>query len=204
MIQKELKILDSGQNNKININVDTKINNLEIIIKGNNNEIVIESGAWIRNSSINIESSFNKIYIGNDVIFTGKMLMKIIDSNTISIGSHSSIGNAYFLCGEGRTISIGKDCMIAYGIEFRTTDSHPISDVISGVRINSAEDIIIGDHVWIGAYVTILKGSVVMDNSVIAIKSLISSKFDKGNVVIAGVPGKIVRTGVNWSRTLVG
>lgn len=59
------------------------------------------------------------------------------------------------------TIKIVKDRMFAYDIEVSTGDSHAITDVITKQRINFAKNIEIGDHVWVAAHVSILKGSVI-------------------------------------------
>ena len=55
-------------------------------------------------------------------------------------------------------VKIGEDCMFAYDIDIRTGDSHSIIDKNSGKRINYAQDISIGNHVWLASHCRILKG----------------------------------------------
>ena len=52
---------------------------------------------------------------------------------------------------------------------------------------------LIGNNIWIGAKVTLLDGSKVGDNSVIAAGAVVSGVFPN-NVVIGGVPAKILKT----------
>lgn len=97
-------------------------------------------------------------------------------------------------------ITIGNDCMFSYGISMRTTDGHAIYDINTKQLLNSGRDIIIGNHVWIGYGVTVLKGSVIADNSVVAAKSLVNKIFEENNVIVGGHPAKVIRHNIGWSR----
>lgn len=50
----------------------------------------------------------------------------------------------------------------------------------------------IGNRVWVGAHATILAGVTVGDNSVIAAGAVVT-KDVPANVVVAGVPAKIIK-----------
>ena len=92
--------------------------------------------------------------------------------------------------------------MFSDTITFRTGDSHSILDS-DGKRINKAKDIAIGDHVWIGQQVIVLKGSTVGADSIVGTGSLLTGKTYDSNSVIAGSPAKIVKQHVSWDpRTL--
>jgi acetyltransferase-like isoleucine patch superfamily enzyme len=62
-------------------------------------------------------------------------------------------------------------------------------------RINYARDINIGKHVWIGAYVNILKGVTIGDNSIIGIRSIVTKNIPQ-NCIALGVPAKVIRENV--------
>ena len=87
--------------------------------------------------------------------------------------------------------------MFSSEIVFRTGDSHSIID-LSGIRINHAKDIIIGDHVWIGHRVLVNKGVVISNNSGVGTGSVVTKKFNDENIIIAGCPAKIVKNDINW------
>jgi len=95
----------------------------------------------------------------------------------------------------GHRLEIGRYTTIAWGCEFLDGDGHTIHYEGKTERDRS---IIIGDHVWIGSHVKILKGVHVADNSVIAASSVLTKSFEEDNVLIAGNPAKIVRRGVKW------
>ena len=79
-----------------------------------------------------------------------------------------------------------------------------VFDLDTKQRINQADDIIIGNHVWIGAHSTILKGSNIKNGSIIAIKSLVSSYFENENIIIGGIPAKELKRNIYWERPLLG
>ena len=95
---------------------------------------------------------------------------------------------------------IGRDCLLAYDIDIRTGDSHSLLEAASGKRINPAQDVIIGDHVWIAAHVNILKGVSIGMNSVIATGATVVKPVQEAGVVIAGNPAKLVKREITWTR----
>lgn len=178
---KGLKIINHGINNKVFIGDFSRINNCTIIIHGDNNIIDIKEYAYLNEIELYMEDS----------------------NNEISIGEHTSLcGKAHFAAIEGTKIEIGNNCLFSSGLHFRTGDSHSITD-LNGKRINPSQDIIISDHVWIGTKVTCLKGVYVAENSMVGATTTLSCRYEDKNCIIAGVPGRIVKSGVNWdSRRL--
>ena len=51
---------------------------------------------------------------------------------------------------------------------------------------------------WIAQNVTILKGSHISKDSVVGCGAIVSNSFEP-NSLIAGVPAKVVKTGITWS-----
>lgn len=173
-----MNILNNGKNNTIILGDYCYYNNCEIRIYGNNNFIEIGPRCTLTDFTLHIEDDYNQFKVGEFTQFLGKIHLAII---------------------EGTKISIGKSCLFSSDIHFATGDSHSILNV-EGKRINKSEDIIIGNHVWVGTKVTCLKGTIVSNDSIVgATSTLCKKKFRKSNVVIAGMPGNIVKENVNWS-----
>lgn len=99
---------------------------------------------------------------------------------------------------EGKCISIGEDCLFSDDIEFRVGDSHSILDYKTRNRLNPSKDITIGKHVWIGHGVKILKGTAVSNNSIIATGAIQTGKQYPNNVIIGGIPAKVLKEGIDW------
>ncbi|MBA4707392.1 acyltransferase [Aquitalea aquatica] len=194
-----------GSGNEIHSKTDIDDQpNLSIQTKGNNNKIVIGHGCELNGLTIQIESSGNILSIGNSCRIKGRFIMKVTDKNQISIGNNCTMGGANLICGEGSSIFIGTDCMLSWGIEIRSTDSHAIFQSSDGKRINPAADIRVENHVWIGAHCTILKGSHIGSDCVVGIHSLVCNSFPDGGQIIAGIPARSIRQGINWDRRLLG
>ena len=58
-------------------------------------------------------------------------------------------------------------------------------------------DIKIGNHVWIGANVTILKGVSIGDGSIVAAGSVVTKSIPEA-CLAAGVPAKVIKENVQW------
>ena len=97
-------------------------------------------------------------------------------------------------------ISIGNDCMYSSEIALYATDVHAIYDDETKTVLNFSKPIRIGNHVWVGRRVGILKGSEINDNSIVGFGSVVNRKFTESSICIAGVPAQIVKSGINWDR----
>lgn len=149
-----------------------------------------------------INGSNNIITIGDNCNFNEVSFWIKGDNNHIIIGDGTTVGrNTEFAALEGTNIYVGKDCMFSHDIRLRTSDSHSMLNEM-GERINPAKDIVIGNHVWIGMYGILLKGTSIGDNSVVAARAVVSKTFSENNL-IAGMPAKIIKERINWSRKMI-
>jgi len=90
-----------------------------------------------------------------------------------------------------RRISIGSGTIIGEDVRIMDTDSHEL------VGSRPAQGIEIGQDVWIGAGVTILKNTVIGDGCVVAAGAVVTGGFPSGSL-LGGFPAKILRSGVEW------
>lgn len=163
---------------KHKINIQSKaIGKVKVFLYGLNHELIIEEGVVFKRGKIWFEDNNCRIHI--------------MENSTIEESELAALE-------DNRCIIIGKDCMFSSGIRIATSDSHSVLDE-NGERKNPASDIIIGNHVWIGANCSINKGVSIGDNSIIAGHSVLT-KSVPGEVIAAGVPAKIVKIGYSWNR----
>lgn len=139
------------------------------------------------------------IIIGNNSFINEGDFFIEDDNGGIFVGNDTTIcGYTHLACIEGRTITIGDNCLFSANITLRTGDSHSIVDCATNKRINPSDDVRIEDHVWVGNQVTILKGVTVPKHSIIGTGAILTKSFSDGNVVIAGNPAKIIKNNVDW------
>lgn len=178
--------------------------------------------AHIQHFREQIDGNDNVITIGNDcrlnsILFTvvGNNCTCNVENNVTSnellkfylVGNNCSIRIGEFTHFESHTdiqaiednmsIEIGRNCLFA-SAHIATSDYHKVFDISGGERINYPKPITIEDHVWIGKDVTILKGSYIGSGSVVGINAVVTKEFRKKNVVLAGVPAKVVRENIRW------
>lgn len=198
-----LDIRDTGLNNFVQAE-DLKLTGNNVVeISGQNNRLIIAPGVALKGVTIKISAKNSVVVLEAGVRFSGHILVKHGFENSVAIGAGTTVGGARIICSEGSSITIGKDCMLSNGIEVRSTDSHPVLN-LKGERINPAANVVIGDHVWLAAHVSILKGARIGPNSIVGTRSVVSSNFQQGNEAIAGNPARIVRSGVTWDREHLG
>ncbi len=176
----------------------TVIKGLKIHSTGTDNTVIIEDFSQIKDCTVRIYGSHNTIVIGHHAALTGVTFHIEDDHNEIRIGHHTALSSDTHLATiEGTKIQIGDCCLFSSNIHFQTGDSHSVLDQ-NGKRINPSKDIVIDDHVWIGTNVTCLKNVYVAKDSIVAATSTLTKQYEQANSVIAGVPARITKSGVNW------
>ncbi len=135
------------------------------------------------------------------ITFKGKC--DIGHGSKIGVGGNLIIGDNFGISAESiiiceNRIDIGKDVLISWGCQIMDTDYHKVS--INGITKNSTAPIKLGNHIWIGSNVLLLKGSVIADNTVVAAGSIVTKSFTQKNVLLAGSPATIIKEGVIWTK----
>lgn len=100
----------------------------------------------------------------------------------LSIGDNCRINGAYIHC--KKHISIGKNCVIASGVNILDSNGHAICSenrTIGGD--DEAKDIIIGENVWIGINAIILKDTVIGNNCIVSAGSVVKGPFEDNTII---------------------
>lgn len=175
--------------------------NCKLRIRGKGHTIIIQEGARLHNCLIEISGNNNYLFIGKDSFFVEGGRFRIEDcNNKIIIGERCSISEAFFSVAEiGTIIEIGNDCLLSSKIIIRTSDSHSILDMITHERINHGKNVSIGDFVWIGYGVNILKGCSIGNHSIIGTHSLVTSSISEHSIA-AGIPARVIKRNIEWVK----
>ncbi|MCO6056434.1 acyltransferase [Pseudomonas sp. MOB-449] len=196
--------IKSGNKLEIPVSAQRQMKKITVKLGGRNNRLIVGEGVQLTHCEIRLDGQDNLIEIGPRVRFSsGKIYLRNTSGQHIRIGEDTTVEGAYLLVDEASSIDIGRDCMLSTDILIRTGDKHSILDMHSGQRLNPSRDVRIGDRVWVGRDVQVLKGTVLHPESVVGACSVVSRAFDEGNCVIAGVPARIVKQGIRWDRSLL-
>lgn len=175
---------------------------IKIKISGDQNIITIHPKAKLINCSIYILGKNCKVDIGESSILNNVNLVLTQDFSGISIGKDCTMNGGYIYAGESTSVTIGEDCMFSSNIDIRTTDSHSIISNVTSLRINKAKSVNLGNHIWLGNSVRILKGTTIESNSIVGANAVVSGII-KGNSIVVGIPAKVIKTEVSWDRNLI-
>jgi acetyltransferase-like isoleucine patch superfamily enzyme len=190
-----------GKNNQV-LRRGALLKNVRFDIRGSDNRIEIAPGAELRNVTFRLCGDNHSIKLGAGCrINRSGMIWFEDERGSLDIGQGTTIEEAHIAVTEpGSRIQIGADCLLAYDIDIRCGDSHSLLESASGRRINPAEDVSIGDHVWIAAHARILKGVRIAADSVVATGAVVVQPCETPGVVLGGNPAKVIRQGIIWSR----
>ena len=128
----------------------------------------------------------NNVSIGNNI--------KIYSQGDIKIASNVWLGRgAEFTVPNGAAVIIGTSVDVAPNVKFNC-GSHDIDGSSRRAGKGRADSIKIGNGVWIGTEFVILGGIVIGSGSVIGAGAVILPGSYPPDVLLAGVPARIVKT----------
>ena len=124
-------------------------------------------------------------------IFSGARIV-VNDNSLLEFGSGYINHNVSINC--SCSIKIGYNVAISENVVIRDSDNHNLK---SDKKHSKTQPIVIGDKVWVGMNVIILKGVTIGNNSVIAAGSLVN-KDVPANCIVGGVPAMVLKTNISW------
>ena len=108
----------------------------------------------------------------------------------ITIGANTIMSNNVSIVAMGK-ISIGEHCLIGDMAQIFDCDFHELNPNKRFSGVGPIEPVSIGDNVWIGSHVIILRGVEIGNNSVIGAGSVVTKSIPP-NSLAAGVPARVV------------
>lgn len=103
--------------------------------------------------------------------------------------------NYNFLCSSSSSIKFGNDNLLGWNVSVIDGDGHKI---LKTVKKNNT-DIIIGDHVWLCAGVSVLKGTMIASNCVVGMNSVVSKSINETFSLSVGMPAQIIKSNIEWT-----
>jgi acetyltransferase-like isoleucine patch superfamily enzyme len=136
------------------------------------------------------------------VNFAGKA--NIGHGSKISVSGELTIGNDCSIVAETSIIcrnkvNIGNNTLISWDNLIMDSDQHVIISLENYI-VNYDKEVNVGNNVWIGCRCTILKGSVIPNNSVVATNSLVNAIFNREHIIIGGNPANILKENITWHK----
>jgi acetyltransferase-like isoleucine patch superfamily enzyme len=149
----------------------------QIVINGQNNSLKIAKGVKLRKANIIIRGSNCHITIGSGTTFGGVRIVNV---------------------GTDNLVEIGENCLFSDQIEIWASDTHSIFNE-DNQKINKEQPVFIGDNVWVGSRVIILKGIEISDGAIIGMGTIVSRNIPSKTISV-GIPNKVIKENVRWTN----
>ena len=168
-----------AKGNTVNFGKKNRIRKCTVAIHGTGNTLTFEDGANLKGVHIELDGTNCEMIIGKRCV----------------IGE-----GCYFSAREKNTrLQIGDDCMFSRNVKLMTSDGHDI--LKAGERINPANNVTIGNRVWLADGAVVLKGCTVGDGAIVGLNSVVTRDVAARSIA-AGNPAKVVKEDIDWHEEL--
>jgi acetyltransferase-like isoleucine patch superfamily enzyme len=169
---------------------------------GDTIDLLLRDGATYNNITIGDNVSISgRIYIrmrkngsivlGNSIQAGTEVWLVTANEATICVGDHSHIGS-YCILNGGHGITLGKGCLVAAFVYINSSDHLYAAGTWIQLQGHTGAPVAIGDDVWLGGHVCILKGVTIGDGAVIGAGSVVTKDLPPQCVAV-GNPAIIKR-----------
>ncbi|MEY4386959.1 MAG: hypothetical protein RLY20_2242 [Verrucomicrobiota bacterium] len=125
--------------------------------------------------------------IGNGEIF----LHARAQDASVTIGDRNHLSNCIAIIAS-HFVSIGNDCQIGHMVAIYGSDFHELNPATRTLSSGASASVVIGNNVWLGSRVMVLKGVTIGDNSVVGAMSVVTKSIP-ADCVAAGNPARVIR-----------
>lgn len=139
-----------------------------------------------------------KVYVFNHNISIGTNVtlypgVMFFGEGPIRIGDNTKIGNNTIIYASvGGGVTIGSHSAIAANCYIIDADHGTKSDKYIDEQEMVVKNVVIGDNVWLGAHVVVLKGAIINDGAVVGAMSLVNSEMKQDSINV-GIPAKFIK-----------
>ena len=146
-----------------------------------------------------------RVRLREDAVWSAKNGCKVAYGSTIEVLKEAIFDTGYFSMNSNSTlvaackICLGDDVMISRNVVIYDSDFHSILDEF-GNCVNRARNVIVGNHVWIGANVTLLKGAIIGEGSIIGANATITGEILENSIVRTSFSKVVKENKGTWSR----
>lgn len=109
----------------------------------------------------------------------------------ICVGRGNVFSNNVAICAFERIV-VGDRCRIGDLVSILDFDGHEIAATTRDRSVGEIAPVFIGNNVWLGSRVMVLKGVTIGDNTVVAAGAVVTKSLP-ANVVAAGIPARVIR-----------
>ncbi len=127
------------------------------------------------------------------LFYTGYCHLEVSNKESwVEIGDRTEFNNNLMIKSEGAGIRIGRDGLFGAHVEIFDSDFHDLDPERRKSGTPQMAQVEIGDNVFVGMGVRILKGTKIGSDSVVGAGSVVTGEIPAG-VIAAGNPARVIR-----------
>ena len=197
---------DIAKLEKNRIEGNPEITNSKISFKGINNILFCEGNVKITNANFAFEGNNSIVYLSSAMNSQYSFTLIIYNNSTFFIGKEGNLANPVNInIQESQNVIIGAECSLSSGVNIRTADIHPIYDNKTMQRVNPAQSVFIGDHVWIGHLAYISRGVKIGSGAIVDNYSFVPHNARiHSNSLVVGNPVRVEKDNVFFTKEFLG
>lgn len=158
--------------------------------------VILSGEAQIR---VMFRQSEARCFIGANC--EGKFDIRLNNNKPLICIGDATVSRGIHIAVHGNGITIGKGCLIGEDVVIQGHDAHGIVDIKEGKLINAGDvETVIESRVWLGKRAMILPGNRVAKGSIIGAGAIVTKDVPACSLAV-GIPAKVVKTDVTWSRS---
>ena len=165
------------------------------------------SNLWTCGTNLQLHANvdleiYGALVLGNNVTLSNGCHLAVGPNAVLEIGDDSFVGRNSVVVASHR-VTIGARVLIAEHCSVRDSDHSLDADARRGeIRTGTGAtlgSVSVGDDVWIGAGVRLLRGATLGRGAVVAANAVVKGEFE-ANTLLGGVPARVLRSHVVPTR----
>ncbi len=164
---------------------------VNLIIRGKPENIIIGNNFTCTGGLVLNNRENGKIRIGNDVFIDKSVELCAARNAVVSINDRTTICPR-FICNAGADVSVGKATVIAANCNVNASERQRRIGIEMIEQEYLHAPISIGDDVWFGVNVSVLKGVTIGNGAIIGSNAVVTSDIE-ANAIAVGVPARTIK-----------
>lgn len=151
-------------------------------------KIVLNGNMYINAGKYKGSKAEAYLILDQDSVFKVKDNIRLLYGATVHLNPKAELEAGSFTTNVGinfqirKKLSIGEDCMFGRNCMIFDSAFHPTGISRNSIKTNT-EEVVIGNHVWIGANAFLSYGTHIGDGSIIGSNTFINGKIEQGSTV---------------------
>ena len=155
--------------------------------------VILQPVLFIGSGTVSLGEGVQFGWKESPLFYTGYCHVEVSsESARVEIGDRTEFNNNLMIKSEGAGIRVGRDGLFGAHVEIFDSDFHDLDPARRKAGTQKTAPVEIGDNVFVGMGVRILKGTTIGSDSVVGAGSVVTGSIPAG-VIAAGNPARVIR-----------